>query len=374
MEKETTSINLRKNKPYQKKRAFKFPKHNNAFAWLIIFILFCVGVYVLRSVLLPFVAGIVLGYLFDPLASRFEKWGMSRTVATILVFVVVILIAVPSFIMLFSVIDKQLTTFVEAAPTYISAFTKRAEPLLIDLHNKFPSMEIDSLPEFIKDNLTNGLQFGGKLLKGLISNGFALINLLSLLLITPVVTFYMLRDWDTFVKKVDNLLPRKSKNTIREQFGLIDKALSGFIRGQVSVCIILGAYYSLGLHLVGLELGLLVGFLAGLISFIPYVGSISGFIISIILALAQFGDVTKIIEVVAVFLTGQFIEGNFLTPKLVGDNIGLHPVWVMFALLAGGVLLGFLGLMIAVPVAAIIGVLTRYAIGNYKKSNLYLEE
>lgn len=377
MEKEITINNQNsviKKRPYHKRKKIKFPKHTNAFSWLVIFILFCVGVYTLRSVLLPFVAGIVLGYLFDPLASRFEKWGMSRTVATILVFVAVVLVAVPSFVMLFSVIDKQLTTFVEAAPAYISAFTKRAEPFLIDLHNKFPSLEIDSLPEIIKNNLTNGLQFGGKLLKGLISNGFALINLLSLLLITPVVTFYMLRDWDTFVKKVDNLLPRKSKNTIREQFGLIDKALSGFIRGQVSVCIILGAYYSLGLHLVGLELGLLVGFLAGLISFIPYVGSISGFLISIILALAQFGDVTKIIEVVAVFLTGQFIEGNFLTPKLVGDNIGLHPVWVMFALLAGGVLLGFLGLMIAVPVAAIIGVLTRYAISNYKKSNLYLED
>ena len=243
-----------------------------------------------------------------------------------------------------------------------------------DVHEKFPSLELNTLSEMVKNNLTVGMQFSAKLLKGIINNGFALINLLSLLLITPVVAFYMLRDWDTFVKKVDNLLPRKSKNEIREQFKLIDKALSGFIRGQVSVCVILGAYYSFGLHIIGLELGLLVGFLAGLISFIPYVGSISGFLISIILAFAQFGDVTKIIEVVAVFMIGQFIEGNFLTPKLVGDNIGLHPVWVMFSLLAGGVLLGFLGLMIAVPVAAIIGVLTRYTINNYKKSSLYLDD
>ena len=361
-------------KQYARKKTFNMKKNNNAFVWLVIFILFCVSVYVLRSVLLPFVTGIVLGYLFDPLASRFEKWGLNRTLATILVFVVVIIIALPTLIMLFSVIDKQLTTFVDAAPMYISSFIKHTEPFMIKMHEKFPTLEINNLTEMAKSNLTNGLQFGGKVLKSLISNGFALINLLSLILITPVVAFYMLRDWDTFVQKVDNLLPRKSKDTIREQFKLIDRALSGFIRGQLSVCVILGAFYSLGLHIVGLDLGLLVGFLAGLISFIPYVGSISGFLISIILAMAQFGDATKIIEVVAVFAIGQFIEGNFLTPKLVGDNIGLHPVWVMFALLAGGVLLGFLGLMIAVPVAAIIGVRTRYTINNYKKSNLYIED
>ena len=356
------------------KKSFKMSKYNNTLVWLIIFILFCIGVYVLRSVLLPFIAGIILGYLFDPLATKFEKLGVSRTIATILVFVVVILFAVPTFIMVFSVIDKQLSLFVDAAPTYIASFIKRMEPIVMDIHNSFPSLEVNSFPEMIKNNLTSGMQFSGKLLKGIINNGFALMNLLSLLLITPVVAFYMLRDWNTFVKKIDNLLPRKSKTAIKEQFKQIDRALSGFIRGQLSVCLILGSYYALGLQLIGLELGLLVGFLAGIISFIPYIGSISGFLISIILASAQFGTITKIIEVVAVFVIGQFIEGNFLTPKLVGDKVGLHPVWVMFSLLAGGVLLGFLGLMIAVPVAAIIGVIIRYAISNYKKSSLYLED
>ena len=235
----------KENKNYNKRKPIKFKKNNNTMVWFFIFVFFCISVYVLRSVLLPFVAGIVLGYLFDPLASRFEKWGMNRTLATISVFVVVILLAVPTFIMIFSVIDSQLTVFVDTAPVYIASFIKRSEPVLMDLHEKFPSLELNTLPEIIKNNLTIGLQFGAKLLKGLISNGFALINLLSLLLITPVVAFYMLRDWDTFIKKVDNLLPRKSKNTIREQFKLIDKALSGFIRGQVSVCVILGAYYSL---------------------------------------------------------------------------------------------------------------------------------
>ncbi len=353
-------------------KPFKLPESRSWLIWLTVFALFCAAVYVLRSVILPFAVGIVLGYLFNPLARRFEKWGLSRTLATLLVFAVVILIAVPALVLLFGVVDAQLTVFVEAVPRYIAAITEHLEPILQNLQDRFPSLQTENIKNVLREHMTGGLQFGGKVLKGIISNGFALVNLISLLLITPVVAFYMLRDWGVFVAKVDNLLPRKSKAELREQFQKIDRALSGFIRGQLCVCVILGIYYSLGLRLVGLELGLLVGFLAGLISFIPYVGSISGFVLSILLALAQFGDVTKVIEVVVVFGIGQFVEGNFLTPKLVGENVGLHPVWVMFALLAGGALLGFLGLMIAVPAAAVIGVLARYALSNYQKSSLYL--
>ena len=225
----------------------------------------------------------------------------------------------------------------------------------------------------IKGNIGNGVKLASKLFQGLIANGFAFINLISLILITPIVAFYMLRDWDTFVKKFEGLLPKKSKRGIMQSMQEINTIIAGFIRGQLSVCVILGLYYSIGLKLVGLELGLLVGFIAGVISFIPYVGSITGFVLAIILAFAQFNDITHVMYVVAVFLSGQFLEGNFLTPKLVGDNVGLHPVWVMFALLAGGVLLGFLGLMLAVPVAAIIGVLLRNLIKRYKMSSLYLE-
>ena len=227
----------------------------------------------------------------------------------------------------------------------------------------------EEIAKFLKTSVRNV----GKILKSLMSNGFALINLISLLLIMPVVTFYMLRDWDDFVKKFESLLPKKSKKGIMEGFKEIDKIIAGFIRGQLSVCLILGLFYSVGLKLVGLELGLLVGFIAGIISFIPYVGSITGFILGCVLAFAQYGDISHVLYVIAVFMLGQFIEGNFLTPKLVGESVGLHPVWVMFALLAGGVLLGFLGLMLAVPLAAIIGVLVRYGIKKYKQSSLYLD-
>lgn len=371
--KKATSKNSKTNILSCEVKPLKMPETRSGLIWFVIFTLFCATVYILRSVILPFAVGIVLGYVFNPMARRFEKWGMSRIWATVAVFLVVIIIAVPALILLFGVIDAQLTTFVEAVPRYIAAMTEHLEPVLANLQDRFPDLETQNIKNILRNNITGGLQFGGKLVKGIISNGFAFVNLLSMLVITPVVAFYMLRDWDVFVAKVDALLPRQSKKEIREQFQKIDSALSGFIRGQLSVCVILGLYYSLGLKLVGLELGLLVGFLSGIISFIPYVGSITGFVLSIILALAQFGDITKVLEVVLVFGVGQFAEGNFLTPKLVGEHVGLHPVWVMFALLAGGALMGFLGMMIAMPVAAIIGVLSRYVLENYKQSKLYLD-
>jgi predicted PurR-regulated permease PerM len=241
------------------------------------------------------------------------------------------------------------------------------------MNERFPDLKSANIEGLLKANIGNGMKFAGKILKTLMSNGFALINLISLLLIMPVVTFYMLRDWDSFVKKVEALLPKKSRKGIMEAFKEIDKIIAGFIRGQLSVCLILGLFYSIGLKLVGLELGLLIGFIAGIISFIPYVGSITGFILGCVLAFAQYGDITHVLYVVAVFMLGQFVEGNFLTPKLVGESVGLHPVWVMFALLAGGVLLGFLGLMLSVPLAAIVGVLVRYGVKKYKQSSLYLD-
>ncbi|CDA18375.1 aTP/GTP-binding protein [Acetobacter sp. CAG:267] len=345
----------------------------NPYMWFVIFFVFFFLLYLLRSVLMPFVAGILLAYLLDPLTLKLQKCKMSRTWATVLVCFLMILIVLPAIFLFLGMVESQVTLLVQATPKYLALVLEKARPALQRLAERFPGLIGGNLEEMIKGNIGNGVKFAGALLKGLIANGFAFINLISLILITPIVTFYMLRDWDTFVRKFEGLLPKKSKKGIMESMKEINAIIAGFIRGQLSVCLILGLYYSIGLKLVGLELGLLVGFIAGVISFIPYVGSITGFVLGIILAFAQFGDVTHVMYVVAVFLSGQFLEGNFLTPKLVGDSVGLHPVWVMFALLAGGVLLGFLGLMLAVPVAAIIGVLVRNMIKRYKQSSLYLE-
>ena len=352
----------------------KEQKNNrNWIFWLVLFFVFAYLTYILRSVLLPFVAGIVIGYLLDPWATKLEKIGLNRTLATIAVLSLVIIFIVPALFLIFGVVQNEFIRFFDNAPQYITRIAAKIEPIFVDLQERFPQLQPARIKEYIAENMAGGVAFAGKIIKSVLANSFALINLLSLLLITPIVTFYMLRDWKHFIKKVDGLLPRRSKKSIRQQAREIDRAMAGFIRGQLSVCVLLGTYYSLGLYLVGLEMGVFVGFLAGIISFIPYVGSITGFLISILLALAQFNSWTGVAAVVAVFVTGQFIEGNFLTPKLVGDSVGLHPVWIMFALLAGGVLLGFLGLMIAIPVAAIIAVVIRHAIENYKKSNLYLE-
>ncbi len=344
---------------------------SNWLIWLSIFIFFCIAVYTLRSVLMPFVAGIVIGYLLDPWADKFEKMGINRTASTILVMLLVVLILVPSLLMLLGIIDDQLGHFIKAVPGYLSSLLKKLEPFFAEMQDTFPGLQPDKIKEYIQSNMSNGLKFLGNILRSLISGSFAFVNIMSLILITPVVAFYMLRDWDKFIANVDSLLPKHSKKAIEQQAREIDNILSSFIRGQLSVCVLLGTFYGLGLYFVGLDLGVLVGFLSGIISFIPYVGSIFGFVVSITIACAQFDTLLPIIKVISVFAIGQFIEGNFLTPKLVGDSVGLHPVWIMFALLAGGVLLGFLGLMIAVPVAAIIGVLVRHALINYKESSLY---
>jgi predicted PurR-regulated permease PerM len=322
---------------------------------------------------MPFVAGILLAYLLDPMVDKLEKFKLSRLSSTLIVCFVTILIIVPALVLLIGMIENQISLLIQATPKYLTLIMEKIRPTLENLNERFPDLKSANIEELVKNNIGNSMKFIGKVLKALISNGFALIKLISLLLIMPIVTFYMLRDWDNFVKKFESLLPKKSKKSIMATFKDIDKIIAGFIRGQLSVCLILGIFYSIGLKLVGLELGLLVGFIAGIISFIPYVGSITGFVVGCILAFAQYGDITHVLYVVGVFMLGQFIEGNFLTPKLVGESVGLHPVWVMFALLAGSVLLGFLGLMLAVPLAAIIGVLVRLAIKRYKLSSLYLD-
>ena len=348
--------------------------HSNWLIWTAVLIVFCALTYILRSVLLPFVAGIILGYLFDPWASFLEKKGINRTFATFLVMFAALLIFIPIATILISILDDQLARFIRFLPDYSASLIKKIEPIIIDLQSRFPSFNFENATASLRESLTENLKYIGVFVKNIISKGFAFFNLLSLILITPVVTFYMLRDWDRFVAKVDSLLPRKSKKSIRRQAKEIDQTLAGFIRGQLSVCLLLGSFYGLGLYLIGLDIGIIIGFVSGLLSFIPYVGSITGFVLSLLLATAQFNDIPHLLMVIGVFACGQFLEGNFLTPKLVGNSVGLHPVWIMFSLLAGGVLLGFLGLLIAVPTAAIIGVLIRHAIDNYKHSNLYLED
>lgn len=343
---------------------------------LILAVLLLVGglMYVLRSVLLPFVVGIAVAYFLDPLVNRITRSGkISRGTATSLVLLMFLLILLPILVLLGGMAVSQVSDFLINLPEYIENFGAKLKVGVVKLQEYFPVIAMDNKEDLMR-NFGESVKPLAKLLQKLISNGFALVNVISLLLISPIVTFYMLRDWHGFTGRIFDLVPRKHKKNVEDGVKAVDRIISGYLRGQALVCVILGSFYSFGLWLVGLNLGVLVGFIAGIISFIPYVGSISGFLMAMVLVVTQYGTWPKILEVVAVFLIGQFLEGNFLTPKLVGENIGLHPVWVMFALLAGGALLGLLGMIIAVPLAAIIGVLLRFLINHYKQSQIYLEK
>lgn len=341
-------------------------------SYLAALFVFLVLIYLLRTVLLPFVAGMGVAYFLDPVCDKLEKWGCSRILATTLVTIVFALLIILAFLIIVPVLIEQLSLFIRDLPGLVERAHQRLLPLYAQFQLRFDLPALDDLGVMLRNRLGGVLGFFGEALQGVVSGGAAIANLLSLLFITPVVTFYILRDWDLLVARIDTLLPRDHAETIREQMRAVDTTMAGFIRGQASVCLVLGAYYAGGLMLVGLPFGLVIGLVAGLLTFIPYVGSLTGFVISMAVALASFDTWHGTAIVAAIFVSGQVMEGNFLTPKLVGDRVGLHPVWIIFALLAGGALFGFVGLLLAVPVAAAIGVLVRFGIGRYLASPLYL--
>jgi predicted PurR-regulated permease PerM len=344
-----------------------------AVAWASGFAVFVLLLWLLGDVLVPFVAGMVIAYLLDPLADWLERRGASRTMATTLLTVLFILLALGAIFLLAPMVGGQIRSLSRALPGLIESGWGWLGPWVEEIRARFDLATDAELQRALQGYAGNLGTWATGLLAGLASGGAVVLNIVSILVITPVVAFYLLRDWDPLVATVDGWLPRDHRETIRRLLKEIDRSIAGFLRGQLSVCVLLGLFYGLGLMALGLEGGLLVGLLAGLISFIPYVGSITGFVASIVLAAVQFGptDWLMLGLTAGLFAVGQFIEGNFLTPKLVGERVGLHPVWVIFALLAGGSLFGFLGVMLAVPVAAAIGVLTRFALGKYLASPLY---
>jgi predicted PurR-regulated permease PerM len=343
--------------------------------WLAALGAFVVLAYLLRDVLLPFAAGLILAYLLDPLADRLERMGLGRVGASVVILALFLAVFVAVLIVVVPLIATQIFAFLERAPSYVTrlqtVLTEQGAPLLRRIGGE---KALSDVQNSLGDLATRGFGWLGTFLGGLWSGGQALLGVLSLLIITPVVAFYLLLDWDDMVKTVDRWVPVNQRQTVRGLAREMDTAISGFLRGQTVVCVILGVIYAVGLYLVGLNFGVLIGLAAGLISFVPYIGSLIGLVVAVGVALAQFWpEWTSIGLVLAVFAVGQFIEGNILQPKLVGETVGLHPVWLMFALLAAGSLFGFLGLLLAVPVAAAFGVLMRFALRQYLASPLHGE-
>lgn len=341
--------------------------------WLISALVLAVLLYVLGDVLLPFVAGLVLAYLLDPLASRMEKWGVSRLVATVAILSTFILFFVLALVLLVPVLAQQLSAFVARLPTYLSQLqaisAERGGPLLDRLGL---GGGLGDTQKIVSDFAGQATAWLTKVGQSALAGGQAIASVISLLVITPVVAFYLLADWDKMINTVDGWLPIRHRETIRGLANQMDLAISGFIRGQSLVCLLLGSYYAIGLWAMGLNFGVLIGMVSGFLSFIPYVGSITGLLLAVGVALVQFWPDWKMpLVAFAIFASGQFIEGNILAPKLVGEAVGLHPVWLMFALVAFGSFFGFLGLLLAVPLAAVAGVLARFALTQYLASPLY---
>ena len=335
--------------------------------WGIAAVVFAVVMWALGNVLLPFILGAAIAYLIDPIADRMEAAGLSRTAATatitvaaLLVFLVVISVVVPTLI--FQMID--LSRVLPEVFQNLREFAQQTFPSLFDEGSR-AQQAIASVAITLQSKAI-------AVLEGVLGSAVSLVNVLVLFVIVPVVAVYLLLDWDNMVARIDALLPRDHAPTIRELAARIDRVLASFIRGMGTVCLILGTYYAVALMLVGLNFGLAVGFIAGLVTFIPYLGALIGGALAIGLALFQFwGDWWSIGMVVGVFVIGQVVEGNFLTPKLVGNSVGLHPVWLLLALSVFGALFGFVGMLVAVPVAAALGVVARFLVEQYLDSRLY---
>jgi predicted PurR-regulated permease PerM len=357
------------------------PVGQQAKYWGIATAVFLLALWFLGDVILPFVLGGAIAYCLDPIADRLERAGCSRmaavgiiTMVAVFVFVLLILLVIPTLV-------QQTASLINTAPELF-------DRLRNGLIERFPQL-MDNQSAVYQQLLAIGETIqskGGELVNGLLSSALGLINIIVLLVVVPVVAVYMLLDWDNMTAKIDEMLPRDHVDTLRMLARQIDATLASFIRGQGTVCLVLGTYYAVALMLAGLNFGLIVGFIAGLITFIPYVGALIGGILAIGLALFQFWGSVEVVDgdavtyatnwlrigiIGGIFALGQFLEGNVLTPKLVGGSIGLHPVWLLFALSVFGSLFGFVGMLVAVPFAAIIGVVARWGMGQYKDSLLY---
>ncbi|MEO4044727.1 AI-2E family transporter [Hoeflea sp. CAU 1731] len=340
--------------------------------WLCVLLAFGLFLYVFSDILLPFVAGMALAYFLDPVADRLEKVGLSRLVATLFILAAFVVLFVVAIIVVIPLLISQANQFIAGLPENLSRLQQLISPAELGWVKNWIGMELPDLKSSIGALLSQGAGFVGEILLQIWNSGMALINIASLLIVTPVVAFYLLLDWDRMVDTVDSWIPRNYLEDVREILRDMNKAIAGFVRGQGSVCMILGLYYGIGLTLAGLNFGLLIGLFAGVISFIPYVGSFVGLLLAASVAVVQFWpDYVSIGIVLLVFFSGQFLEGNILQPKLVGKSVNLHPVWLMFALFAFGSLFGFVGLMIAVPAAAATAVLVRFALKRYLQSDLY---
>jgi len=345
--------------------------------WQVAAIVATIGalLYVLAPVLTPFATAAMFAYLFDPIADRLEKAGLGRTTAVSLVFAVMLLVVVLILLFLIPFLESQITSLIKLLPVWLERIRADGLPWLQKHFNVAPDfLEANQLIAMLEKNWQTAGGIATTVVAQVSKSGLAIIGWVMNLLLIPVVAFYLLRDWDILLKRIHEILPRSMAPTIKELAIESNNVLSGFLRGQLLVMLAMGAIYAVGLAAIGIDVGPLIGIFAGLISFVPYLGTILGVVAALIAAFLQYHDWPHLLMVLAVFVVGNMVEGYLLIPRLVGTKIGLHPVAVIFAILAGGELFGFLGVLLALPLASIVMVLLRYVHERYRESDLYQTE
>ncbi len=347
------------------------PLTRQALFWLAVVTAFIFLLWLLRGMLLPFVLGMALAYVSDPLADRLERI-MPRWLATLLVLGVVVGIGILVLVLLVPVIVDQVMQLATQIPRYITILRHHVLPQLTDFARRIGGPgEVVDVKNAVSSYTGTLSTWIVKLLGQVWSGGLALADVLYVLLLTPLVAFYFLRDWDKIITRIDLWMPRRHAAVVRGLAREIDDILAGFIRGQATVCLIFAIYYSVALSMAGLQFAIVIGIAAGVLTFIPYLGAITGLIASVTVAFIQFDNYSRVAIVAGVYILGHLIEGNVVTPWLVGGRVKLHPIWIIFGLMAGGALFGFTGVLLAVPAAAVIGVLVRFAIQQYLASGFY---
>lgn len=339
--------------------------------WFFGFLVFAGFVWMLKDVLTPFIIGFVVAYLLNPLVVFLEKHKCRRWVASLIILLAFVITVFVVMTLVLPIAYKQMVFFVEAVPGYFESIAGMLSPYYAHVEDWLSDKTAQDTSELLSNHLTKALAVSGGVFSNIAMGGQAILGFIGLVFITPLIAFLMMNEWPSVMKYIQGLYPQAHKKTISGLIRRIDQKVSGFIRGQMLVALILAVIYASVLSICGLNYGFLIGIAAGFLSIIPLVGSIAGLLISVIVAWFQDYNIEYTGLIACVFIIGQVIEGNFLTPKLVGDSVGLHPLWILFSLMVGGSLLGILGMLIAVPVVASLGVLIGHGVDTYKASSLY---
>lgn len=347
------------------------PQPIHARFWLTTALVAGLLIWLLSSMLLPFVLGLAIAYFLEPIVRRMNGWGLSRWLCATIVLLAFIAVVVITSILLLPTIRSQLTDLIHSLPTYIQTVESYVWPRIKGFAEQYHLLSPDKLQGGVGQHTGEVVGFAGKFLGNVVVGALSLLDLLALFFLTPVIAFYFMRDWPKITSTIDGLLPLNHSTAIHTELRNMDKMIAGYVRGQALVSLCLAVIYSVGLSVIGVKYGMVIGLAGGILSFIPYVGTFTVSICSIIMALIQFDTIGGVIPVVALLTFAQVLEGYVLTPRLVGESVGLHPVWIMFAILAGGKLFGFTGVLLGVPILGVIAILLRVGISQYRKSKYY---